>query len=80
MDAIDFSSYLANDCRSLSLLMFDGRERGLRYWNKHTIFYAKINDSVGAKKDGLYHDKTHGNFEKKPISSACFCRFLPEVG
>lgn len=74
MDALDFSCYLANDCRCLAFLyevLEDKKEA--EYWtSKYDALRKQINNLLWCDEDGLYYDrKLNGSYEKM-ASSSCF--------
>lgn len=76
MDAIDFSSFYANDSRCLSKL-FDilGDKINAEYWqNQYVETLAKINELLWSEEDGLYFDR---QFDGKLNKAATVSSFLP---
>jgi len=74
MDALDFSAYLANDCRCLSALydILEQKEDADFWQSKYENLCKAINDLLWCPEDGLYYDrKMNGSFEKT-VSVACF--------
>lgn len=59
MDAIDFSSFYANDSRCLSKLFgILGDKTNADYWqSQYTEISAKINELLWSEEDGNYYDR-----------------------
>ncbi len=76
MDAIDFSVYLCNDAKYLSLIYAElGDGERAEYFNSlHEGVKAKINELLWSEEDGLYYDRT---FDGKLTHFATPASFLP---
>lgn len=76
MDAIDFSSFYANDSRCLSKLFgILGDKTNADYWqSQYTEISAKINELLWSEEDGNYYDR---QFDGKLNKAATVSSFLP---
>ena len=76
MDAIDFSAYLCNDAKYLSLLFGEigDRENAEYFASVHESVKEKINALLWSEKDGLYYDRL---FDGRLTGFATPSSFLP---
>lgn len=76
MDAIDFSSFYANDSRCLSKLFeILGDKTNADYWqNQYVEISAKINELLWSEEDDIYYDR---HFDGKLNKVAAVSSFLP---
>ncbi len=76
MDAIDFSTYLCNDSKYLSMLFAEiGDTENAEYFKGvHESVKEKINALMWSEEDGLYYDRL---FDGTLTGVASFASFLP---
>ena len=74
MDAIDFSSFLANDCNYLAKMYAEiGDNRQAALWqNRYDEISSKINHLLWSEENGLYYDLVHNGEMNKVASCASF--------
>lgn len=74
VDAVDFSVFLARDCRYLARIFEElGNEGNYEKWQgRYEITKKMINELLWDDKDGVYYDRTFSGKFSKVLTPVCF--------
>lgn len=74
MDAVDFSTYLSNDAKYLSLIFEEigDKENAAYFRSVHEKVKDKINELLWCEEDGLYYDRLFNGELTRVASFSCF--------
>lgn len=72
MDAIDFSSFYANDCECLALILDELNQDSTKWKREFNVVRKQINQLLWCKEDGIYYDREVNGDLLKVASSASF--------
>jgi hypothetical protein len=81
LDAIDFSSYLANDCKYLSYIFeaLGEAEEQKFFADKYEQLKVKINENLWDEEDGMYYDRLFDGTLTKVRTASSFLPLLADI-
>ncbi len=81
LDAVDFSTYLASDCKYLSYIFKElGESDDEKFFaDKYEEIKAKINEYLWDEQDGLYYDRLFNGELTKVATASSFLPMLADI-